>query len=1308
MSNLSGSQEGGLRSHDWLLSYRTSSTIIDGRPVDMLHDFYIPALRLSVGYDRVAGYFRSSSLAAASLGFSAFVGKKGLMRLVVGADLEVEDVRAILHGDSERLERQLSHELEGAESWPESVRDGVTLLGWMVANGYLEVRVAFRVHGDTGEPISYESVEDGYVHEKWFVLKDEYGNRLYGSGTLNESKTAFMLNAENVDIHCDWHGQRDRRRVDDAAFAFEDLWEGRVPHVPVLTLPDAVKKRLIVLTEGVSRPTEVDGTSEAKPIAEPPSAMERLRCAVIRDAPRMPGGRFVGLYTAPVEPWPHQEVVVRRLVQTWPYSYLLCDEVGLGKTIEAGLAFRCLNLSGMAKRILVAPPAGLAKQWHREMQSKVLMRFGRVLTGATTRHEYLAPVHEECPASSPFDPDLVIVSTGVMVRADRQKALRSARPYDLALVDEAHALRRRNPVASTVAHPDYGVLYTVVRDLLKRKSKSLWLATATPMQIDPIEVCDLLALTGRIGAFQHDPGLTLGYYRVLQRLVQGGQPLADEWAFVRESVGSIRKQDPLYWNLLEEYLIDGRIRHSTHQWIVHGQTPIRSDRRDMLRLIFAAAPLSRTMMRHTRALLEIYHEKGQLGGNLARRTVLGLPEIRFSDLENEVYRGLEEYCKGLGEQISQASTDIQTRHALGFFKSFLRLRFASSFYALHQTLIRRLKKIQATIDFGVLQDQDTEDEPAAYFLTDMVVGQEDEDDERETSALLKGRTFKDLEWEKSEVESMIALLERLPDRSSKMVSFLKALDQRREAASSRFRQTVVFTRFYDTLVDIVRQLLWLNPTISIASYSGRGGAIYDKVAGEMVQIDRDRVKEGFLRGEIDVLICTDAAAEGLNLQTADLLINFDLGWNPMKVEQRIGRIDRIGQKHSNLTVLNLCYYGSAEEIVYGRLLARLQQANIIVGTQQVSLLPVTEDDFAALADGTLSPEELEERAQERLVEQQGRVATMEIPPQDLYDMYVREAKSRQSEPIPIRLEDISAAISESEYLQNLGCTVSVSEGSPIVRLRGIEGVQDGTILTTSRSLYESGLREPGRVHFASYGDPCFEAVLSQIGRFEMPPCIRRVSVPIPEMDAEMVCYGVVCRTPGGQRQVKSIQGWRDLDRLDLAIDDSITEEDLNGIRWALTVKVAQETLPYLTAGQIEDANNQAALAQQVLTVSIAAGLLRKEADQIGDTALFWPNAKQLEERIENGETPLIVLDSQTLKPAEKHLLFAVRIPIMSDTVSYTPPAVLAKAAIHHAFRLADGMRERKSELTLGTMISRLLQEARATARKMDWAHGGAS
>ena len=126
----------GLRSVPWQLSYRTSTLRPGGRPVDILHDFYIPALQRSVQYDRVAGYFQTTSLAAASQGFSALVGRQGQMRLIVGADLDPDDVCAILDGSEERLAARLNAELDGAAAWPEGVRHGVELLAWMVVHGF--------------------------------------------------------------------------------------------------------------------------------------------------------------------------------------------------------------------------------------------------------------------------------------------------------------------------------------------------------------------------------------------------------------------------------------------------------------------------------------------------------------------------------------------------------------------------------------------------------------------------------------------------------------------------------------------------------------------------------------------------------------------------------------------------------------------------------------------------------------------------------------------------------------------------------------------------------------------------------------------------------------------------------------------------------------------------------------------------------------------------------------------------------------------------------------------------------------------
>src|SRR5712691_5770228 len=147
--------------------------------------------------------------------------------------------------------------------------------------------------------------------------------------------------------------------------------------------------------------------------------------------------------------WPHQAIVARRLVETWPYNHLLCDEVGLGKTIEAGLAIRSLYLAGLVERVLIAAPRSLTRQWQREMASKCLLPFARALPGPVIRHHYEFPFEADQSASSLYTPHLVIVSTGLLARSERLHDLDAAPGFDIALLDEAHYARRQNPVRGT-------------------------------------------------------------------------------------------------------------------------------------------------------------------------------------------------------------------------------------------------------------------------------------------------------------------------------------------------------------------------------------------------------------------------------------------------------------------------------------------------------------------------------------------------------------------------------------------------------------------------------------------------------------------------------------------------------------------------------------------------------------------------------------------------------------------------------------------------------------------------------------------
>ena len=113
-------------------------------------------------------------------------------------------------------------------------------------------------------------------------------------------------------------------------------------------------------------------------------------------------------------------------------------------------------------------------------------------------------------------------------------------------------------------------------------------------------------------------------------------------------------------------------------------------------------------------------------------------------------------------------------------------------------------------------------------------------------------------------------------------------------------------------------------------FSGRGGEIRS-AGGEWSAIGRDEVKRRFREGQADLLLCTDAAAEGLNFQFCAALINYDMPWNPMRVEQRIGRIDRLGQAHPAIRIVNLHYEGTVETDIYRALRTRINLFEAVVG-----------------------------------------------------------------------------------------------------------------------------------------------------------------------------------------------------------------------------------------------------------------------------------------------------------------------------------------------------------------------------------------
>lgn len=204
---------------------------------NILDDFYIPALANAVRYDRLAGYYSSSSLAASAIGMSAFIRNGGIMRLVTSVQITESDQQAIKEGlytPEEVIARELESELDSADQMQ---RNHVSALAWMIANKKLEIKIAVPTTLGRNE-------HNSIYHQKVGILYDDQKNVVTFSGSVNETGRAWHENIEELKVFCSWkpgqdeYGSKDQRR-------FEKFWYGRSNNTRIYDLPDAIHMKLI-------------------------------------------------------------------------------------------------------------------------------------------------------------------------------------------------------------------------------------------------------------------------------------------------------------------------------------------------------------------------------------------------------------------------------------------------------------------------------------------------------------------------------------------------------------------------------------------------------------------------------------------------------------------------------------------------------------------------------------------------------------------------------------------------------------------------------------------------------------------------------------------------------------------------------------------------------------------------------------------------------------------------------------------------------------------------------------------------------
>jgi hypothetical protein len=229
-----------------------------------------------------------------------------------------------------------------------------------------------------------------------------------------------------------------------------------------------------------------------------------------------------------------------------------------------------------------------------------------------------------------------------------------------------------------------------------------------------------------------------------------------------------------------------------------------------------------------------------------------------------------------------------------------------------------------------------------------------------------------LEQEIEELESFVNDLKRIDEdpKITQLISDLRQLDR------EGHNRVIIFTQYTDTM-DFIRNSLTSIHGATVATYSGRGGEVYDLDNETWTTVGKERVKREFADddGQVDILVCTDSASEGLNLQECGALINYDLPWNPMRVEQRIGRIDRIGQRYDEVTILNYSYEDTVETDIYDRLDDRIGLFENVVGEMQPILSGVSQQ----IRDATLNADRGERKD---VVEEADRQLSEQIQDQE--------------------------------------------------------------------------------------------------------------------------------------------------------------------------------------------------------------------------------------------------------------------------------------------------------------------------------------
>ena len=562
------------------------------------------------------------------------------------------------------------------------------------------------------------------------------------------------------------------------------------------------------------------------------------------------------LHDAQVDLTPHQiDAALFAFKSPLSNGAILADEVGLGKTIEAGIILS-QQWAEHKRCLLIICPANLRKQWSAELMEKFFLP-SAILETKTFNQEI------EKDNFNPFSREEVVVCSYQFARAKAAYLKQTA--WDLVVIDEAHRLRN-------VYKPTNRIANTLKEALLKRKKILL---TATPLQNSILELYGLVSII-------------------------------DDFVF-----GDLKSIKSQYSKALTES--DYRSLRSRLQPVCK-----RTLRRQVLEYIKFTKRV---------AICEEYYP---------------------TDNEQKLYELVSEY---LQRPVLHALPNSQRQ----LMTMILRKLLASSTYAIYGTLSRLIERLEsilahqnAKVELDASSiDYDGLDDNIDYWL---------DDDEEETYAFMANESAPEYGLHPNEIEGIKKELEDLREfqalaakirKNSKAEHLFIALNKGFEELErlGANKKALLFTesrRTQDFLFELCEKNGYKGKVVLFngSNSDKRSTAIYkdwlekhkgsSKITGSVTADKRAAIVD-FFRDNATIMIATEAAAEGINLQFCSLVVNYDMPWNPQRIEQRIGRCHRYGQKH-DVVVLNFLNKRNAADVrVYELLNEKFQLFSGVFG-----------------------------------------------------------------------------------------------------------------------------------------------------------------------------------------------------------------------------------------------------------------------------------------------------------------------------------------------------------------------------------------